>query len=613
MLQLAFYMLCLFIACYIYLAKIQYNYWSKRGIPGPKPLVYFGNLLPELFKSKSLVELERFQKYGKIYGTFNGSQPVLTIADPELLKQILVKDFDQFRNRSPNPFLTPVGHRVCRQSLDNSRDGQWVRVRPVLSSLFSAIKLRSMKLRIDRQINRLTDRIDGLIGDNSSGSSGGNSGSSSGSGSSDGQPTVLDITKLYDDYGLSCMMSCMFSMDTIDDNTGAYQLLNDLLSPRRWRILLFLLMPGSLIRLLFNLTHPIPTSQLDAFVQLTRDQLRQRLSCISSTGSLSSSSTSTGSSSSSTSSPQYGDDLLGYLMQSNKILFTNNNNKNNDDNNNNNHIETDTKYITDDEVAANLFAMFEAGSGTNSSIISFLTYNLATNPPIQDRLYNELITQCMDTTISSSVEQLDCDRLLRNDFMDAVVAESLRMNTTTLREGRVAANDYQLTDDIVIYRGQVVEFAKHAVHYCRDYYPDPHRFKPDRWLPDSRQQQSIPPYGYIPFGAGARMCVGKRFALMSVKLTIARLLLKYRLAICDDINSNSNLNANNLITKLKFSKIFEHYTHTPESFYLSDNRQQQSIPSRTGTYRFGAGATYVCRCKRFDLMSDKLTIIADYC
>ena len=56
-----------FVAIYCYLSR-NYNYWSSRGIKGPKPVVIFGNFLDIFFKTIPEIEEERYAKYGKIYG-----------------------------------------------------------------------------------------------------------------------------------------------------------------------------------------------------------------------------------------------------------------------------------------------------------------------------------------------------------------------------------------------------------------------------------------------------------------------------------------------------------------------------------------------------------------
>jgi len=47
---------------------INHNYWKSRGIPGPKPLPILGNLLELFYKPLSVIEEERFRKYGRIHG-----------------------------------------------------------------------------------------------------------------------------------------------------------------------------------------------------------------------------------------------------------------------------------------------------------------------------------------------------------------------------------------------------------------------------------------------------------------------------------------------------------------------------------------------------------------
>ncbi|KAH9400451.1 Cytochrome P450 3A4 [Tyrophagus putrescentiae] len=66
------------------------SYWKKLGINGPLALPLFGNEWEKYWKGQQRCELEWFQNFGKIYGTFNDKlEPSLTIVDPELVKQIM--------------------------------------------------------------------------------------------------------------------------------------------------------------------------------------------------------------------------------------------------------------------------------------------------------------------------------------------------------------------------------------------------------------------------------------------------------------------------------------------------------------------------------------------
>ena len=59
------------------------------------------------------------------------------------------------------------------------------------------------------------------------------------------------------------------------------------------------------------------------------------------------------------------------------------------------------------------------------------------------------------------------------------------------------------------------------MHRRPDIFEDPKRFDPDRFSPE--REAKIPKYGYIPFGAGPRECVGWRFAIMEAQLLLATL------------------------------------------------------------------------------------------
>ncbi len=92
---------------------------------------------------------------------------------------------------------------------------------------------------------------------------------------------------------------------------------------------------------------------------------------------------------------------------------------------------------------------------------------------------------------------------------------------------RRAAEEYKLGDSgIELFKDQIVEITVFAMHYCEEFYPNPDKFNPDRFMPENRSQ--IKPYTYLPFGVGPRNCIGLRFALLEAKLSLTKLIQKYK-------------------------------------------------------------------------------------
>jgi cytochrome P450 len=68
----------------------------------------------------------------------------------------------------------------------------------------------------------------------------------------------------------------------------------------------------------------------------------------------------------------------------------------------------------------------------------------------------------------------------------------------------------------------------YLTHHREDIYPEPKRFKPERFL-----ERQFSPYEYLPFGGGNRRCLGYAFALFEMKLVLATVLSQVELALVD--------------------------------------------------------------------------------
>ncbi|CAG2110814.1 unnamed protein product, partial [Medioppia subpectinata] len=136
------------------------SYWQRRNISGPRPVPFYGNTYSIALKPGPVVELEWYKKYGKLFGVYNMSKPALTVAEPSLVKQVLVKEFHRFRNRSE----AGGGHPVIEKNLFNARDEHWKRIRAIASPVFTSGKLKRMLKLINGCARDMTSSLDGQLG-----------------------------------------------------------------------------------------------------------------------------------------------------------------------------------------------------------------------------------------------------------------------------------------------------------------------------------------------------------------------------------------------------------------------------------------------------------------
>lgn len=154
--MLLIYIFFLIIVLSFYYVRRRYNYWNERGIDGPKPTFPFGYTLDKARYDPFDLEIKWLKSYGKLYGVYTGLLPTLIVSDPDLIKQIFVKDFQSFNNRR----ILNSYHEVWNLNLFSSEYTPWKHYRSMTTPAFSTGKLRSMNPLIERCIQKLFNSLD---------------------------------------------------------------------------------------------------------------------------------------------------------------------------------------------------------------------------------------------------------------------------------------------------------------------------------------------------------------------------------------------------------------------------------------------------------------------
>ncbi|RWS21997.1 cytochrome P450 3A8-like protein [Leptotrombidium deliense] len=178
------------------------------------------------------------------------------------------------------------------------------------------------------------------------------------------------------------------------------------------------------------------------------------------------------------------------------------------------------KKMTINEVVANTAFFFEAGYETTSTSLAYVMHILVNHIYVQEMLREEIIQ------LLEQDGKLDYNVVSNLPFMDAVINETLRIYPpVTFFVTRVADIDYKYKN-ITIPKGTTVVVPVYQIQHDEKIWQEPEKFDPYRFYGDNKHR--INDIAWQPFGAGPRNCVGMRFAMCEMKLTLAKLLLKYR-------------------------------------------------------------------------------------
>jgi cytochrome P450 len=174
--------------------------------------------------------------------------------------------------------------------------------------------------------------------------------------------------------------------------------------------------------------------------------------------------------------------------------------------------------MSDVELRDELMTVLFAGHETTATAISWALYWIHYLPEVREKLLHELST--------IDVENADAIEITKLPYLNAVCSETLRFYPIIFFAfARVLQAPMQLMG-YNIPKGIMLSPCIYLVHHREDIYPEPKRFKPERFL-----EKQFSPYEYFPFGGANRRCIGAAFAMFEMKLVLAKILSRYSLEL----------------------------------------------------------------------------------
>ena len=185
--------------------------------------------------------------------------------------------------------------------------------------------------------------------------------------------------------------------------------------------------------------------------------------------------------------------------------------------------EEGTGSMSNEQVRDEALTIFLAGHETTANALTWTWYLLSQNPDAEAKFHAEL-----DTVLNGRPpEPADFARL---PYTTMVFSESLRLQPPAWAIGRMAKHRVQLGDYWLEPR-TIALASPYVTHRDPRWYPDPERFDPERWTPEARAAR--PKFAFVPFGGGARVCIGEHFAWMEGVLLLAAIGQRWRFRLAE--------------------------------------------------------------------------------
>uniref|UniRef100_A0A1I8B6C7 Cytochrome P450 n=1 Tax=Meloidogyne hapla TaxID=6305 RepID=A0A1I8B6C7_MELHA len=481
-------------AIFLFWAAIRNNnYWKKRGIPGPKPLLLKGNIDQIFGKNIGSIQKQKWSKeYGSVYGIKNGWFNELVISDPEMVKELFVDKFEKFHGRSISPLFGDVETKKLIH-LFFAKGKRWKRLRAIANPAFSISNLKRVMPIIDDSIKINIQLLK----------------------QAENAGKHVDMHKYFDELFFDIISRiAMGQKDSRQFNSEYCQMAEDVFAQLNTNIFdyisyifpwigknildPFVTITGNLrgdpFQILIKKIFEVVKQRKEEKMKENEEQNKEK--------------------------DKKWVDFIDLFLESeveNNVVVLNKNNGNY------NKTEKFERQTILEEIVLNCTLFLLAGFDTTSNSLSLIAHNLVMYPEVQKRLYEEIVEICGIEEEMPSYEQLT-----KLKYADAVFKETQRLCPIASGVGRICEETTTL-GGINLEKGTNISVDLLTLH--RDpklWGEDSEEFKPERWLNGEENKF------YFPFGGGPRICIGMRFAVMETKMLLVHLLRTFELKRCSE-------------------------------------------------------------------------------
>lgn len=452
-LAMAVYIIITLICVLLYYLYIKinsvYEHWESKKIKGPKPQYLFGNFGPVITKKDSVTTLAAniYKKFStqKVVGIYQGWEPALIVNDPELIKKILVKDFQTFSSRG---IITSANNPLSKNLF--ALDGEeWKVLRQKLSPVFTSGKLKQMMPLMNHCVKQYLDYLDRLL---------------------EG-PDPIEMKSLKMKYTLKSITTIAFGLDIdtfTEDNCTFTEMAFRLFRPQNSKRIIRRLLPGFFKKLVrFDVES---SNVINFFLDLVSEIAKERAG-----------------------KPKVRKDFMDFMIdlkEQGRVTKSNTE-------------ETAELEITDELIAAQAMVYYAAGFESSSATMSFLLYELALNQKVQERCYKEIMT-----VMENNNGVLTYEALHELNYLSMTFDETLRKYPVAGLVFRQSISDYEIPElNLSLKKGMRFLIPVFAIQRDPNYYPDPDIFDPERFA--FEKKHTIQDCTYLPFGVGPRNCIGR--------------------------------------------------------------------------------------------------------